>query len=50
MRKNLQVPEKWVNKEAKNHWIYDFKYLDEKGGYFSVEIDYNDNFYKLIKY
>jgi hypothetical protein len=50
MRKNLQVPEKWVNKEAKNHWVYEFKYLDEQGGYFSIEIDYNDNFYKLMKY
>ena len=50
MRKNLQVPEKWVNKETKNHWIYEFKYLDEQGGYFSIEIDYNDNFYKLMKY
>ena len=47
---NLEFPEKWVNKEAKHHWIYEFKYLDEQGGYFSVEIDYNDNFYKLKKY
>jgi hypothetical protein len=48
-RKNLQLPEKWVDKVLKNHWIHSFKYLDERGGFFEIEIDYNDKFLKLIK-
>jgi hypothetical protein len=49
IRKNMQVPEKWINKELKSHWIYEFKYLDEQGGFFDVEIDYNEKFYRLTK-
>ena len=48
-RKNLQLPEKWVDKVLKNHWIYSFIYLDEKGGFFEIEVDYNDKFLKLTK-
>jgi hypothetical protein len=48
-RKNLQLPEKWVDKVLKNHWIHSFKYLDERGGFFEIEVDYNDKFLKLIK-
>ena len=42
--KNLQVPEKYINKAYKNHWIYTFRYLDEKDGFVSFEFDYNDKF------
>ncbi len=48
-RKNLQLPEKWIDKVLKNHWIYSFIYLDERGGFFEIEIDYNDKFLKLTK-
>ena len=48
-RKNLQLPEKWVDKVLKNHWIHSFKYLDEQGGFFEIEVDYNDKFLKLTK-
>jgi hypothetical protein len=48
-RVNNEMPERWVNKVLKYHWTYEFKYLDEQGGYFDVEIDYNDNFFKLTK-
>jgi hypothetical protein len=48
-KKNLQLPEKWIDKDLKNHWIHSFKYLDEKGGFFEVEIDYNDKFISLTK-
>jgi len=48
-RKNLQLPEKWINKDLKNHWIHSFIYLDEKGGIFEIEIDYFDKFVKLTK-
>ncbi len=42
--KNLQVPEKYINKGYKNHWIYTFRYLDEQDGFVSFEFDYNDKF------
>jgi hypothetical protein len=48
-RKNLQLPEKWVNGIVKWHWIYSFIYLDERGGFFEIEIDYNDKFVRLNK-
>jgi hypothetical protein len=48
-RKNLQLPEKWIDKVLKNHWIYSFIYLDERGGFFEIEVDYNDKFLKLTK-
>jgi hypothetical protein len=49
IRKNLQLPPKWVNKIEKHHWIYSFIYLDERGGFFEIEVDYADNFLKLTK-
>jgi hypothetical protein len=48
-RKNLQMPEKWINKVTHWHWVHSFKYLDERGGFFEIEIDYNNNFVKLDK-
>jgi hypothetical protein len=48
-RKNLQITPKWIDKVEKYHWIHSFKYLDEKGGFFEIEIDYFDNFLKLTK-
>jgi len=48
-RKNLQMPEKWINKVTHWHWVHSFKYLDEQGGFFEIEIDYNNNFVKLEK-
>ena len=43
--KNLQQPSKWIDRVERWHWIHHFKYLDEQGGFFSFEFDYND---KLI--
>ena len=48
-RKNLQLPEKWIGKDLKNHWIHSFIYLDEQGGFFEIEVDYFDKFIKLTK-
>jgi hypothetical protein len=48
-RKNLQIPPKWIDKVEKYHWIHSFKYLDERGGFFEIEIDYYDKFLKLTK-
>lgn len=48
-RKNLQLPEKWVDKVLKNHWIYSFIYLDEQAGFFEIEVGYNNEFIKLTK-
>lgn len=44
-KKNLQQPSKWVDRVERWYWIYEFKYLDEQGGFFAFEYDYND---KLI--
>ncbi len=46
--KNLQVPEKWINKTIKWHWIYTFRYLDKEDGFVSFEFDYLDNFLHKI--
>jgi len=43
------MPEKWINKVTHWHWVHSFKYLDEQGGFFEIEIDYNNNFVKLEK-
>lgn len=50
-RKNLQHPQKWIDLEKMymHHYFHTFKYIDEKGGFFEIEIDYNDIFVKLTK-
>ena len=48
-RMNLEVPEKWINKVLKNHWIHSFIYLDEQGGFFEIELGYNNEFLNLKK-
>lgn len=47
--KNLQLPEKWVDKSYKHHWVYTFRYLDVQSDFFAVEYDYNNKFVKLEK-
>jgi len=48
-RKNSQLPSKWIDKTERWHWIHSFKYLDEQGGFFEIEIGYNNEFIKLEK-
>ena len=40
VRRNLQMPQKWVGRELKSCWIYTFRYTDEQGGMFEVHEDY----------
>jgi hypothetical protein len=47
IRKNSQLPAKWLESTYKWHWFYDFIYED--GKQFSIEIDYNNKFVQLIK-
>lgn len=47
--KNLQVPEKYINKSFKNHWIYTFRYLDAIDGFISFEFDYYGKFVGAVK-
>lgn len=47
IRKNLQLPEKWINKTLKWHWIYSFIYLDNEQ-VFELEFDYNDKFLQKL--
>ena len=46
--KNATLPEKYINKAYKNHWIYTFRYLDEQDGFVSFEFDYLDKFLHKI--
>lgn len=48
-RKNLQQPVKWIDRVECWHWVHEFIYLDEQGGFFDVEIDYNDKFVNMTK-
>lgn len=48
-RKNLQLPPKWIDKTEHWHWIYTFRYRDETGGGFEIEIDYNGSFVGIKK-
>lgn len=43
-RKNLQHPAKWIDKMEMHHFIHTFKYLDEQGGFFEVEVDYQNKY------
>ena len=45
IKKNLKKPSQWVDKVECWCWIYTFIYLDDQGGDFSFEFDYNN---KLI--
>lgn len=45
--KKTTLPAKWINKDYKFHWVYNFIYLDKIGGFFEIEIDYSDNFVSL---
>ena len=49
VRKNGQVPVKWIGKTEKYHWIFEFRFLDEKGGNMEIEIDYNDEIIRIEK-
>ena len=48
VRRNGQMPDKWIDRVQKYHWIYRFKYIDESG-FFEVEIDYYDKIIKVNK-
>ena len=38
---------KWINRVEKFEWIAEFKYLDDQGGTFKIEIDFYDKIKKL---
>ena len=44
--KNLQIAPMWIGKIEKYCWIYRYIYLDEKGGFFNINIDHNDKYVK----
>lgn len=43
VRRNGQMPQKWVGRELRSCWIYTFRYTDEQGGIFEVNEDYYGN-------
>jgi hypothetical protein len=46
--KNLKMPEKYVDKSYKNHWIYTFRYLGTDS-FISFEFDYYGKFVGVKK-
>lgn len=46
--KNLQVPEKWIDKTYKSHWFYTFRYVGTDK-FITFEFDYYDKFLRIIK-
>ena len=46
--KNCQMPEKWIDKSYKNHWIYTFRYIGT-GKFVSFEFDYLGFFVGIVK-
>lgn len=47
--KNLQMPEKYINRIWKNHWFYKFRFLDTDAEFITFEFDYFDNYVCTIK-
>lgn len=47
--KNEKKPSKWRNRTEYWHWIYCFKFLDEKSGFISFEFDFFDNYVCTLK-
>ena len=43
-RMNLQHPSKFINGMMMHHFIHSFIYLDEIGGMFEVECDYENKY------
>lgn len=46
-RKNCQVPDKWVNKTLKSHWIYSFVNIETEK-IIEFEFDTNDEFLRIV--
>jgi len=47
IRKNCQVPDKWINGTFKSHWIYSFIYLDT-GAVIEFEFDYENKYLRKL--
>lgn len=43
LKRNESIPEKWVDKILKSHWIYTFIYIDT-GELLEIEFDYNEKY------
>ena len=37
-------PSKWIDKEDRWHWLFTYRYINDKSHGFEIEIDYYDNF------
>jgi len=47
IRKNGQVPDKWINETLKSHWIYSFIYLDT-GAVIEFEFGTDDKYLRKL--
>lgn len=39
VRKNSQRPQEWIGGRPYSWWIYDFRYMDDQGGFVSFEFN-----------
>lgn len=49
MRLCVDEPPIWINKQLTHKTVYDFKYLDEVGGFVSFKMDYYGVFETIAK-
>jgi phage terminase small subunit len=43
VQKITTIAPKWVNRVEKYCWRHTFRYLDEKGGFFEIDLDHENN-------
>ena len=43
-RMNATHPQKYINGMYMHHYFHTFKYLDEEGGLFEIEVDYENKY------
>ena len=48
VRKNEHFNGVWRNKTEYFYWIYTFRYVDNRKEGFDIEIDYQNNFVKIV--
>jgi len=41
VQKITTIAPKWVNRVEKYAWRHTFRYLDEKGGFFEIDLDWD---------
>ena len=48
IKRNDDMPTKFVNRDIKHHWVYTYQYTDD-GSCFKIEFDYFGKVFKVLK-